>query len=212
MIAAGDPVGVGLAASLARPGGNVTGTVSLGPELITKSLHVLKEALPDLKRVTVLWNPSNPTHPPLLKDVEPAARLLAIALRMLPVASAEELEGAFRAVPRDPAGAAWILGDALVVRHRARIAALAADARVPTLFLARSHVEAGGLMSYGPDFPTIFRRSATYVDKILKGAKPGDLPIEQPTTFELSINLKTAKTLGLIIPQSVLLQATHIIE
>ena len=211
MIGAGDPVGLGLAASLARPGGNVTGTVSLGPELATKSLQLLKETVPGLKQLTVLWNPSNPTHPPILKDAEPAARSLAIALQTQPVTSAEELERAFRVAPRNPA-AAWILGDALVVRHRARIATLAADARLPTLFLGRTHVEAGGLMSYGPHFPTIFRRSAAYVDKILKGAKPGDLPIEQPTTFELSINLKTAKALGLTIPQAVLLQATHVIE
>ncbi len=163
MIAAGDPVGTGLAASLARPGGNVTGTVSLGPELATKSLHLLKETVSDLKRVTILWNPSNPTHPPVLRDVEPAARSLAIALQMLPVTSAEEIEGAFRAAPRDLT-ALWILGDALVVRHRDRLAALAADARLPALFLARTHVEAGGLMSYGPNFPAIFRRSAMYVD------------------------------------------------
>ena len=211
MIAVGDPVGVGLAASLARPGGNVTGTVSFGPELATKSLHLLKETLPDLRRLTILWNPSNPTHAPVLKDVHPAARSLAIEVETLPVARAEEFEAAFRAAARD-AAAAWILGDALAVRHRARIATLAADARLPTLFLASLHVEAGGLMSYGPHFPTIFRRSATYVDRILKGARPGDLPIEQPTAFELSINLKAAQTLGLTIPRSVLLQATQVIE
>jgi putative ABC transport system substrate-binding protein len=210
MIAVGDPVGISLAASLARPGGNVTGTVSFGPELATKSMQLLKEILPDLKRLRILWNPSNPAHAPLLKNAEPAARSLAIELQTLPVTRADEFEGFFRAAARQ--SAAWILGDALAVRHRDRLATLAAEARLPTMFLARLHVEAGGLMSYGPHFPTIFWRSATYVDKVLKGTRPADLPIEQPTKFELVINLKTAKALGLTIPPSLLLRADHVIE
>ena len=211
MIAVGDPVNLGLAASLARPGGNVTGTVSYLPELGGKPLELLKEMIPDLKRVAILSNPSNPGHAPLLKDVEPAARSLAIRLQPLSVANAEDLEGALRTATRD-AAAVWVLGDALFIAHRARIAALAAAARLPTLLPGRPFTEAGGLMSYGPHLPHVYHRAATYVDKILKGAKPGDLPIEQPTKFDLVINMKTAKALGLQIPRSLLLRADHIVE
>jgi len=211
MIGAGDPVGFGLAASLARPGGNVTGTASYLPELGGKPLELLKEMIPNLKRVAVLWNPSNPVHAPFLKDVEPAARSLAIQLLALPAVNPEDLEGALRSAARD-AAAVWVLGDAMFVGHRTRIVALAAAAGLPTLSPGRMIVEGGGLVSYGPHLPTMFRRAATYVDKILKGARPGDLPIEQPTKYDVVINLKTAKALGLTIPQSVLLQATHIIE
>jgi len=210
-IGVGDPVGIGLAASLARPGGNVTGTASHLPELGGKPLELLKEMIPDLKRVAVLWNPSNPAHAPFLKDVEPAARSLAIQLQPLPALNPEDLEGALRSAARD-AAAVWVLGDAMFVGHRARIAALATAAGLPTLSPGPPIVEAGGLISHGPHLPTMFHRAATYVDKILKGARPGDLPIEQPTKFDIVINLKTAKALGLAIPQSVLLQATHIIQ
>jgi putative ABC transport system substrate-binding protein len=210
-IGVGDPVGLGLAASLARPGGNVTGTASLLPELGGKALQLLKEVIPDLKRVAVLWNPSNPAHAPFLRDVQPSARSLGIQLQPVPAVNPEDLEGALRSAAR-AAEAVWVLGDAMFVGNRARIAALATATRLPTLSPGPPIVEAGGLMSHGPHLPTMFRRAATYVDKILKGARPGDLPIEQPVTFDIVINLKTAKALGLSIPPAVLLQATHLIE
>jgi putative ABC transport system substrate-binding protein len=210
-IGVGDPVGIGLAASLARPGGNFTGTASYLPELGGKPLELLKEVIPDLQRVAVLWNPSNPVHAPFLREVQPSARSLAIQLQPQPAVNPEDLEGALRSAARS-AEAVWILGDAMFVGHRARIVALAAAAGLPTLSPGAPIVEAGGLMSHGPHLPTMFRRAATYVDKILKGARPGDLPIEQPTKFEIAINLKTAKALRLTIPPSLLLQATRIIE
>jgi putative ABC transport system substrate-binding protein len=210
-IGLGDPVGIGLAASLARPGGNVTGTASYLPELGGKPLELLKEVIPDVKRVAVLWNPSNPAHAPFLRDVQPSARSLGIQLQPVQAVNPEDLEEALRSAAR-AAQAVWVLGDAMFVGHRARIAALAAAARLPALSAGPPIVEAGGLMSHGPHLPTMFRRAATYVDKILKGARPGDLPIEQPTKFDIVINLKTAKALGLTIPQSLLLQATHVIE
>ncbi|MGH2403359.1 MAG: ABC transporter substrate-binding protein [bacterium] len=207
-IGVGDPVGIGLAASLARPGGNVTGTASYLPELSGKPLELLKEAIPNLKRVAVLWNRANPTHAPLLKDLESAARSLAIQLELQPAVNPEDLEGALQSAAR-AAEAVWVLGDAMFVGHRARIVALAAAAGLPTLSAGPPIVEAGGLMSHGPHMPTVFRRAATYVDKILKGARPGDLPIEQPTKFDIVINLKTAKALGLTIPQSLLRKSSR---
>jgi putative ABC transport system substrate-binding protein len=211
VIGAGDPVGIGLAASLARPGGNVTGTASYLPELGGKPVELLKEIIPDLKRLAVLWNPSNPLHAPFLRDVEPLVRSLAIELQSLPAVRPEDLEGAFRSAARETA-AVWILGDGMFISHRARIVALAGEARLPALSTARPFVEAGGLVSYGPDPPTMFRRAASHVDRILKGARPGDLPIEQPTKYDLVINLKAAKTLGLTIPPSLLLRADRVIE
>jgi putative ABC transport system substrate-binding protein len=211
MISAADPVGVGLAASLARPGGNVTGTLSLGDELGGKLLGLARQLFPDIKRLAVLWNPSNPVHAPFLKDLNAIARSVAIQLQSLPATNAEDLDGAFRSVERDVA-AVLILGDAIFVGQRVRIAALAAGARLPTLAIARGHAEAGSLLSYGPEPSSLFHRSAMYVDKILKGARPGDLPIEQPTTFDFTINLKTARELGVTVPQSLLLQATSIIQ
>jgi putative ABC transport system substrate-binding protein len=210
-IGIGDPVGIGLAASLARPGGNVTGTASYLPELGGKPLELLKEVIPDLKRVGVLWNPSNPIHASFLKDVEPAARLLGVELRPVQVANPEDLDEAVQSLAR-AVQAVWVLGDAMFVGHRARIVTLAAAARLPTLSPGPPIVEAGGLMSHGPHLPTMFRRAATYVDKILKGARPADLPIEHPTKFDVVINLKTAKALGLTIPQSLLLRADQVIE
>jgi len=211
MIAVGDPVGTGLVAGLARPGGNVTGTVSYGPELVGKMIEVFKEVLPNLRRLAVLSNPSNPSHVSMLQHLEVAARPLDIELRALSVVKAEELEEAFRTAARDASGV-FIPGDAMFVGHRAHIAALVLAARLPTLFFSKVHVEAGGLMSYGPSFPPVYRRAATYVDRILKGAAPADLPIEQPTEFELVINLKTAKALGLTIPPSILARADQVIE
>jgi putative ABC transport system substrate-binding protein len=210
-IGVGNPVGIGLAASLARPGSNVTGTASYLPELVGKSLELLKEVLPNLRRLGVLWNPSNPAHAPVLKDIESAARSLAIQPQPVPAVNPEDLEGAFRSAARTTE-AVWVLGDAMFVGSRARIATLAAAAGLPTLSAGPPIVEAGGLMSHGPDMLTVFRRAATYVDRILKGATPGDLPIEQPTRFDIVINLKTAKALGLTVPKSLLVQATRIIE
>jgi putative tryptophan/tyrosine transport system substrate-binding protein len=209
---AGDPVALGLAASLARPGGNVTGIATYGPELVGKNLELLKNLLPTLKRVGIFWIPANPNHVRSLKDVEETARSFAIQILPLKIVSPGDFEDAFRTAVTEHAGAVWIFGEPLFTLHRARLAALASDARLPTMFLFREHVEVGGLVSYGPDNVNLFRRTARYVDKILKGAKPGDLPIEQPTKFELVINMKTAKALGLTIPPSVLARADQVIE
>jgi putative ABC transport system substrate-binding protein len=210
-IGVGDPVGIGLAASLARPGGNVTGTASYLPELVGKSLELLKEVMPKLKRLAVLWNPSNPAHAPGLRDVQLSGSSLAIQIQPQSARVPEDLEGALRNAARS-SEAIWVLGDAMFVGHRDRIAQLATTAKLPTLSAGAPLVEAGGLMSHGPHMPTIFRRAATYVDKILKGAKPADLPIEQPTKFDLVINLKAAAALGLTIPQSTLLRADEVIR
>lgn len=212
MIGVGDPIALGLAGSLSRPGGNVTGTASYGPELVGKTLELLKEIVPDMKRVAVFWTPANPAHARSLKDLEEPARLLAIQVLAFKVVSADDFEGAFQTAATERAGAAWFFGEPMFMAHRVRLATLALNARLPSMFLARQHVDAGGLMSYGPVFAQLYRRAATYVDKILKGAKPADLPVEQPTTFELVINLRTAKTLGLTIPPSVLARADVVIE
>jgi putative ABC transport system substrate-binding protein len=212
MIGVGDPIALGLAASLSRPGGNVTGTASYGPELVGKNLELLKDVVPDIKRVAIFWTPGNPAHVQSLKDLEEPGRLLAIQVLALKIVSPDDFEGAFRTAVTERAAAAWFFGEPMFIIHRARIATLALNARLPTMFLVRRHVDAGGLMSYGPKFADLYRRAATYVDKILKGAKPGDLPIEQPTTFELVINLKTAKALGLTIPPALLLRADEIIQ
>jgi putative ABC transport system substrate-binding protein len=212
MIGVGDPIGLGLAASLARPGGNVTGTASYGPELAAKALGLLKEAVPSLKRVAILWTPDNPLHGSVFKDLEAPARSLAIELYPLKIVSPEDFEGTFSTAVTKHASAVWVLGDPMFSVHQARIAALAAKARLPTMFFTRGHVEAGGLMAYGPDFPHMYRQAAAHVAKIVNGAKPADLPIEQPTKFELVINLKTAKALGLTIPPSLLLRADRVIE
>jgi ABC-type uncharacterized transport system substrate-binding protein len=212
MIGVGDPIGLGLVASLARPGGNVTGTASYGPELVGKNLELLKEIVPNVKRVAIFWIPTNPAHVRSLKDLEEPARLLAIEIRASKIVSADDFEGAFRTASTESTAAVWIFGDPLFITHRARLATLALNARLPTMFLLRLHVDAGGLMSYGPRLADLYRRGGYFVDKILKGAKPADLPVEQPTKVELVINLKTAKALGLTIPQSVLVRADGIVQ
>jgi len=213
MIGVGDPIGLGLAASFAKPGGNVTGTASWeGPGLVGKNLDLLKQVVRDLRRVAILFVPGNPAEARALKDAPEPASKLAIQLQPLAIRSPGDLDGAFRSAATEHAAAVWVLGDPMFMDERARIAALALDARLPTIFFVRANVDAGGLMSYGPKFGQLYRRAATHVDKILKGAKPGDLPIEQPTDFELVINLKTAKALGLTIPQSVLLRADDKVE
>ena len=208
----GDPVGSGLAASLARPGGNITGLSILNPEVTGKRLELLKVAVPALSRVAVLWNPGNPIHRQELGQAEAAARALGLQLQELSVRSPDEYKGAFSAMVKEHAGALLVLGDLTVWLNRGRIAELAAGNRLPAMYVQREHVEAGGLMAYGVNLADNYRRAAVYVDKILKGARPADLPIEQPTKFELVINLRTAKALGLTIPPSLLQRADQVIE
>jgi len=211
-VLASDPVGSGLVASLARPGGNVTGLSTLYTELSGKQLQMLKEAVPEASRVAFLCNPENPAMGPGLNGAQATARALAVQLQVFEVRRPNELEKAFSAMARDRVGALLTLPDALFSNERVQLLKLATKSRLPAIFSPRDFVEAGGLMSYGPNVPNQFRRAANYVDRILKGANPADLPIEQPTTFELVINLKTAKALGLTIPQSVLIRADEVIQ
>lgn len=207
-----DPVGTGLAASLARPGGNLTGFSYMTPELSGKRLELLKETVPGLSRVAILWNPDNLHEPPAVRQLELAARALGVQLQLFAVRAPGELDAAFAAIDRARANALIVFENPLHVRHRSVIAELAMKSRLPTMFEIRSFVEAGGLIAYGPRLVDMWRLAATYVDRILKGAKPADLPIEQPTKFELVINLKTARALGLTIPASLLLRANDVIE
>jgi len=209
---AGDPVAEGLAASLARPGGNTTGLSSISPEVVGKQLELLKEAAPKVSGVAVLQNPSNYGHPPMLRQAEDAARTLGVQLHVVQAGSPAEIDAAFAMMRSQRAGGVLVLRDPLFLAQRTQIAALAAKSRLPAVYGFREQAEAGGLMAYGASAPLMYRRAATYVDKILKGAKPGDLPIEQPIRFELVINLKTAKALGLTIPQSLLLRADEVIQ
>jgi putative ABC transport system substrate-binding protein len=213
MISVGDPVGLGLVASLARPGGNATGlSYSVGLEIFSKQLELLKETVPKVRRVAVLSNPAHPAHPLQIREVNAAARSLGLQLQLLEAGGPNEFDGAFAAMAKERVKALLVVADAMLILHRTRLADLAARSRLPAVYGTRESVEAGGLMSYGPSVRDLFRRSATFVDKILKGAKPGDLPVEQPTQFELVINLKTAKALGLRIPQSLLQRAGEVIQ
>jgi len=212
MTVVSDPVESGLVGSLARPGGNVTGLSLMHPELSGKRLELLKEVIPKLSRVAVLSNLSNPIIPPLLRETEAAARAVGVQLQVVEVRGPIELDSAFGAMTRDRAGALVVLPDGTFQNERRRIAALAAKGRLPTMYAWREAVDDGGLMAYGASVPDILRRAATYVDKILKGTKPADLPVEQPLKFELVINLKTAKQIGLTIPQSVLYRADKVIK
>ncbi len=207
-----DAVGSGLVASLARPGGNVTGLSTLAPEIVGKQLELLKEIVPRVSRVAVLWNPTNRVHPLSLGEAKVAARSLGVQLQILEARGPEEFESAFATMTRERASALLVLHDGMFLLHPTRIADLAAKSRLPAMYQLREHVDAGGLMVYGPSLRDNFRRAATYVDKILKGAKPADLPVEQPTKFELVINLKTAKALGLTIPRSILIRADEVIR
>ena len=209
---AADPVGSGLVASIAHPGGNVTGLSLLAPEIVAKQLDLLKEAVPKASRVAVLSNPANPYTAVLVKETEAAARSLGVRVQLLEVRGADALDSAFAAVTKERPDALFALFDPLLVGHRTRIAEFANKNRLPAMYPHREYAEASGLMAYGSDLRDNFRRAATYVDKILKGAKPADLPVEQPTKFELVINLKTAKALGLTIPQSLLLRADEVIQ
>ncbi len=213
MVLATDPVGEGFVTSLARPGGNITGlTINAGPEIFGKHLELLKEAVPRASRVAVLWNPNNPMHHLALRETEGAARALRVKLQILEARKPDDFDSAFSAMTRERAGALLVLPEALFFLHRTRIADLAARSRLPAVYGVREHAEVGGLMAYGASITGLWRRAATYVDKILKGAKPADLPVEQPTRFELVLNLKAAKALGLTFPQSILIRADQVIQ
>jgi putative tryptophan/tyrosine transport system substrate-binding protein len=213
MIGVGDPLGSGLVTNLARPGANITGTSSTTSDVVGKSLELLKDAIPKVSRVAVLWNPANPAFQTLqLKESEVSARTLAVQLQLLEARGPQELDRAFAAMTSTRADALLVTPDPVFAIHQMRIIDLAAKSRLPTMFGQREFVDAGGLMSYGTNFRETYSRAATYVDKILKGAAPADLPVEQPTRFELVINLKTAKALGLTIPPSLLARADQVIE
>ncbi len=212
MAAVGDPIGVGLVASLARPGGNVTGLTAIAPELEGKRLELLREVVPKLSHIAVLWNPDNSFHVGSLKETRAAAQVLGIKVQPLGVRISEEFPAAFAAILRERPGAVLVLADRIFLHNRTRIVDFEAKHRLPGVYAYRELVEAGGLMSFGPSYAGMHRRAAYYVDKILKGAKPSDLPVEQPTKFELVINLKTAKALGLTISQSVLGRADEVIR
>jgi putative ABC transport system substrate-binding protein len=208
-----DAVAQGFVGSLAQPGGNITGVAGLGVELSGKRLELLKETVPQSTRIAVLANPASPGHVPLLHNLTMAAEALKLSLHVVELRRAEELEDAFAAMTRAGADALIVFSEPqLIVPLRGRIAALAATSRLPAMYAWKMYVEAGGLMSYGPNLLDINRRVAVYVDKILKGANPADLPVEQPTAFELVINLKAAKAIGLTIPPSVLFQAAEVIQ
>jgi putative ABC transport system substrate-binding protein len=207
-----DPVGSGFVASLARPGGNITGLSTVSPELSGKRLELLKQAVPKASRVAILWNATNSVAALQLRETEVAARALGVKLQSVKVRAAKDFDGAFAAMRRERAGALIVLPDLMFYDHQRRLVDLAAKNRLPVIYEEREFAEAGGLLAYGPNYNDLFRRSAAFVDKILKGAKPGDLPVEQPTKFELVINLKTAKALGLTIPQSILVRADEVIQ
>jgi len=211
-VAHADPVGTGHVVSLARPGGNITGLAMLQTELGSKGLELLRSVIPAVTRIAVLWHPGTPSAVPGLKALEEPARMLRIELQPVGARSAAELEGAFATMARGGTQAVLVFSTPPFITTRQRIADLAIAHRLPTMCQGRLFVEAGGLMSYYPNHEDVYRRGAIYVDKVLKGAKPGDLPIEQPTKFELVINLKTAKALGLTIPPSLLQRADQVIE
>ena len=208
----GDPVEARFVASLAQPGSNITGLTSMATELGSKRLGLLKEAVPHISRVAILWNPSHSEASASFRETEGATRALGLSLESIEVRSAADLEGAFRRAVTRHADALTVLLDPVTLLNEAKVAELAARSRIPSIFYERRFATAGGLMAYGPLDEDLHRRAAGYVDKILKGAKPADLPVEQPTKFELVINLKTAKALGLTIPPSLLQRADEIIR
>jgi len=210
---AADPVGEGLVASLARPGGNVTGlTSAVGPEIAGKRLELLRETVPTASRVAVLWNPVNPTHRLALRATRSAASPLRMQLHVREARRPQDLEPAFSSMARVQAGALVVLPDAMFFAQRTRIVELAARHRLPVMHGLREHVEVGDLLAYAVDLRDLWQRAAVFIDRILKGAKPGELPVEQPTKFELVVNLKTARELGLTIPRSLLMRADEVIE
>ncbi len=213
MLSVGDPVGSGLVASLARPGGNVTGLAfSVGLETLDKGLELLKEMIPNVRQVAVLANPGNPLYSLAMERVNAAGRSLGLQLHLLEVRGPDDFDRAFAAMARKRVAAVFVVSEAMFIFHRGRLAELEARHRLPSMHAFREDVEAGALMSYGPSLKAIWRRGAFFVDRILKGAQTGDLPVEQPSTFELVINTKRATTLGLTIPPSLLLRADEIIK
>jgi putative ABC transport system substrate-binding protein len=209
---AGDPLATGLVTSLARPGGNVTGLSNQGADLAGKRLEVLREVTPGLRKLAVLANAEYPGRISEIADIQTAARTLGLNVAVFEIRPAGDIVPAFDTMKKDGAEALYVVGDTFMNSNRARISTLAIQARLPTIYVAREYVEAGGLMSYGANIPHLFARAAELVDKILRGTKPGDIPVEQPTEFELVVNLKTAKALGLAIPESFLLRADKVIE
>jgi putative ABC transport system substrate-binding protein len=207
-----DPVGVGHVVSLARPGGNITGLTILLSDLVGKELEILKEAVPQVTRIGVLFSPTAPSHRPALQAVETASQRLGVQLQLVPLRNTEEFDEAFATMARDRVGACLVVAAPLFISHRARVAQLALKHRLPGMFGTKESVEAGGLMSYSADLDDMVRRAASYIDKILKGAKPTDLPVEQASKYQLVINLKTAKALGLTVPPSLLARADEVIE
>jgi putative ABC transport system substrate-binding protein len=212
MVTTGDPVGDGLVASLARPGGNLTGMTALSQGLSAKRLELLKEAVPGVTRVAVLTNPASPNTGPFVKESAAVAQALRVQLQLVEAHDPSEFETAFATMASKHAAGLMVLADVTFITHRKRIVELAAMSRIPAVYGEREFVDAGGLMFYGASLADMYRRAAVYVDKILKGAKPADLPVEQPTKFELVINLKAAKALGLAMPQSLLLRADEVIQ
>jgi putative tryptophan/tyrosine transport system substrate-binding protein len=207
-----DPVGSGLVTSLAHPGGNVTGLSSMGTELSAKRLQLLKEAIPRLTRVAVLRNPDTPYHTKVVEELKVVAPSLSIELSVVDARTHAEFEPAFSAAGRAHPQALYVIQDASFFAYRATLLKLVSKAHLPAIYAPREFADEGGLMSYGTNLADLYRRSAGYVDKILKGAKPGDLPIEQPSKFELVVNLKTAKALGITIPESIVLRADEVIR
>ena len=207
-----DPVGSGFVASLAHPGGNITGLKNFFGDLGPKQLEMLRSITPRLSRVAVLVNPANSGHAPVLKSIQAAAQKIGVTVLPAEARNREEIDNAFSMMSKAKAGAVLVISDAFFITQAHQIAGLAAKNRLPSIDSTRQYAEAGGLMSYGNSLGENYRRAATYVDKIFKGAKPGDIPVEQPTTIEMAINMKTAKALGIKIPNSILVQATKVIE
>ena len=212
MVTTGDPVAAGLVASLARPGGNLTGVTALGQELSGKRLQLLKEALPGISHVAVLSNPTNPDSKLSVKEVEAAANHLGVKLKLHEVGDPAKFDAAFRTMTAERASALMVLTDSMFLTHRKQIVELSGKNRLPAMYPISEFANVGGLMFYGANFPDMYRRAAAFVDKILKGTQPADLPVEQATKFELIINLKTAKQIGLVIPPNVLARADRVIR
>jgi putative ABC transport system substrate-binding protein len=212
MVGVGDPVATGLVASLARPGGTITGLTSIGDELDGKRLELLREVVPHMAHVAAVGNLGNTSHKKAFAELQAAAAVLQIKVLFLDVRDTDQLDGAFARIVRERPAAFLVLGDRLFLYHRQRIVDFAAQHRLPSVHAYRELVEAGGLMSYGPSYADMHRRAAYFVDRILKGAKPADLPVERPRKFELVLNLKTAKALGLTISSTVLFQADEVIQ
>ena len=212
MISIGDPVRAGFVASLARPGGNMTGNTILGPDLSAKRVQILKDVLPSVSRPAFLWNPDNASNALIPQEYQAAMPKLGMSLILVPVRNTHEFDPAFAAMLREHADALLMTNDPFHQRHIQKILAFLAENRIPGMFQIKENVPAGGFMSYGASLPDLFRRGASYVHKILQGTRPADLPVEQPTKFELVINVKTAKAIGVTVPESILLRADEVIE